>query len=182
MSTSACPPRPPPPARWLWLCLALLMGAAGAATAEHPDKGLLIEAGFISKFPAFISWPGEEAPFRFCTLGPTPLAAPLASVLRHTRIRGARPQLREVDPDTAADCHLLYIPPDRRAALPQIVERLAGRPVLTVGDSPGLARQGVHINLYRKEGRIRFEVNPAALHRAGLRASFRLLEMARVIE
>ena len=54
--------------------------------------------------------------------------------------------------------------------------------VLTVGDTDGFARDGVAINLYTFDNRVRIEVNSAAAARAGLQLSANLMRLARVVE
>ena len=54
--------------------------------------------------------------------------------------------------------------------------------VLTVSDTNGFAHQGVIINLIKVDNKIRFEINPAAAERAGLKISSHLLRLARIVE
>ena len=50
--------------------------------------------------------------------------------------------------------------------------------VLTIGESPDFLREGGIINLLLVGRRVRFEVNPDAAARAGLRLSSQLLQLA----
>ena len=61
-----------------------------------------------------------------------------------------------------------------------ILDELCGAPVLTVSDGAELIRSGGSIGLIVEEGRMRFAINPDAAHRAGLRLSSRLLQLAKI--
>ncbi|PWF48644.1 YfiR family protein [Massilia glaciei] len=59
----------------------------------------------------------------------------------------------------------------------------AGREhVLLFGEGGQMAAQGVHIGFFPDQGRLRVEVNRKALEASGLKASFRLLEVAKIVE
>jgi hypothetical protein len=55
---------------------------------------------------------------------------------------------------------------------------LEGASILTIGDTAGFARQGVIINFYLENRKVRFEINAAAARRAGLTISSKLLKLA----
>ena len=50
-----------------------------------------------------------------------------------------------------------------------------------MGNTPGFAKRGVAVNLIRDNDRMRFEVNRQALDHAGLRASYQLLDLAKLV-
>jgi hypothetical protein len=53
--------------------------------------------------------------------------------------------------------------------------------VLTVSDERGFAQQGVGINFYTEEDKVRFEINQDAVNRSGLRISSKLLSLAKIV-
>jgi hypothetical protein len=64
--------------------------------------------------------------------------------------------------------------------VPEILAALEGKPVLTVGDSDGLAERGVIINMFIEDSKVRFEINQAAALKSKLQISSRLLRLARL--
>lgn len=64
----------------------------------------------------------------------------------------------------------------------RILASLKGRPVLTMGDTPGLAEQGVMVNLVRDSGRVRIEINLGAVKAAGLEIASPLLAKCRIVD
>lgn len=152
------------------------------------DKENLIKAGFITKFPAYVTWPHledrQQAPvFRYCVLGPSAITGFLRSLVNLSDSGPRNAQVHVVHRIAASmPCELLFIPDAQAQRVSEVVTALRDRAVLLIGETPGLARQGAHINLYRAEGRIKFEINRSTVKKSGLQISFRLLELARVID
>ena len=68
----------------------------------------------------------------------------------------------------------------RASALP-VLQSLGSAPVLTVGESDGFASAGGVIGLYMEGDKVRFEANPDAAQRAGLKLSSQILRLARLV-
>jgi hypothetical protein len=72
----------------------------------------------------------------------------------------------------------VFIVPGAIAGLPHVLDALRGKPVLTVADSPGAARQGVVLNMRLTQDKISFEANQRAARSAGLGLSSQMLRLA----
>jgi hypothetical protein len=55
-------------------------------------------------------------------------------------------------------------------------------PVLTVSEMPGFDELGGMVNFFIEDRRIRFEINPQAAARSGLRISSQLLNLSRIVD
>jgi hypothetical protein len=77
---------------------------------------------------------------------------------------------------------MIFLTRDAGLSLADLAERVADRPILVVGESPGFAAEGGMINFVLEGTKLRFEVNPSAATRAGLSISSRLLKLARVVK
>jgi hypothetical protein len=62
--------------------------------------------------------------------------------------------------------------------LPEILAAIRKQPILTVGDQERFAHQGGMINFVKQGGKVRFEVNSAAVEAGGLKMSAKLLQVA----
>ena len=173
-----------------FLLRAVIAAAAGGwlpgAASQESGQTLLLKAGFITKFPNFVTWPdagaSQDGDFPICVFGDTAIEAPLREVAAHGQVYGRPIRVRRVTAIPGlGECQLLFIPAVERTRLGNILGYTREKPILTVGDSEGFAEKGVLINLYVEDQRVRFEINREAVARSGLRLSFRLLETAGVI-
>jgi hypothetical protein len=63
-----------------------------------------------------------------------------------------------------------------------MLDEVKGAPILTVGDGDAFASGGGMIGLFVEDGRMRFAINTEAAHRAGLRFSSKLLNLAKIVK
>jgi hypothetical protein len=166
-----------------WLLL-LLAGAASPARGDELEYP--VKAEFIERFTRFVDWPGDsgDGAFVLCEVGDSPLDPYLSRLARERRIKERAVELRRLKPGAdPSGCHVLFIAAGERQHLKTIVSRVEGKPILTVADAEGFARDGVLINLFVDEdGRVRFEINPTRLRKSGLTVSAQLLRLARLVE
>ncbi len=163
----------------LWLPL-VLAGPEWAAAASGHDQQR-VQAAFLYNFLKFCIWPeAAEGPLVIGTFREAPDAA-LCAVAGKTA--GGRPvAVRRVDSlAEARACQLLFVPDGSRERLEGLFAGLAGRPVLTVGETEDFARLGGIIGLVRSGDRLRFEVNLDAARDAGLELSSQLLKLASIV-
>lgn len=76
------------------------------------------------------------------------------------------------------DCHLLFVKDVSYQAMSDLLRIIGRKGVLTVGDSPGFAKDGGMIGFVIHEGSVRIEINLRAATNAGLIVSAKLLEVA----
>ncbi len=76
---------------------------------------------------------------------------------------------------------MLFVSPSEEGSIGKIVDRFRGRPVLTVGETPGFAQQGGMITFTTIENKLRFRVNLPQAQEASLQISSKLLRWAEVM-
>ncbi|MBW3671299.1 MAG: YfiR family protein [Acidobacteria bacterium] len=159
-----------------------------ALHAEQPSEYAL-KAEFIERFTRFVDWPedrvfrtGHDGSFVIGIVGEDPFGPHLQRLARSRRIKGERIQIHGIiEPEDVVKCQLLFISESEKSRLRAILAQAGGRPILTIGDTPGFAEAGVLINFYLDGDRIRFEINETAFARSGLHVDTKLLKLARVI-
>ena len=172
-------------ATWVFALLVLLPGMARAQSPAPVEAEL--KAEFLERFTRFIDWPesefkSPESPFAVCLLGQTPLEPYLSRMARTRRLKGRAIQVRTLGgPSEVGGCAMVWIPPEAAGSLEQVLERTAGKAILTVGDTEGLAARGAHINLKREGARLTFDINVAQAKRSGLRFSSQLLQLGHLV-
>jgi len=144
-----------------------------------------VKAAFVYNFIKFVEWPdggrGGKLPedaVSLCVLGGLPDKASFEA-LDGQEIAGKRLSVEFLAAsEEARDCAVLFLPSGASKRLPDVLEVLKGRPVLTIGDTDGYARRGVMINMYLENKRVRFEINAESAGAAGLRISAKLFSLA----
>ena len=164
-----------------WSILALVCLAAPSVSAQSEDQ---VKAAFLFNFARYVEWPAEAfegsgAAITICVLGDEGFEEIVASTVAGKRV-GERPVEVASSVEDFARCHLAYVGDDE-ADVPAILARLDGRSVLTVADRAGFAAAGGIANFFRADNKIRFEINPGAAKRAGLKIRSSLLRLARVV-
>jgi uncharacterized protein DUF4154 len=167
----------------LYLVLATTVTVTvGAKTVSgRPQPGEYeVKAAFLYNFLTFVEWPApvkRDGALRVCVMAEPP------ALNAFTELNGQIATGRKIDAihvapgDSLGTCHALFIGSQAGHNLPRIMKALEGTSVLTIGDTAGFARQGVMINFYLHNKKVRFEINAAAARRAGLAISSKLLKL-----
>lgn len=174
-------------ARSIPLIAALLATIAGPriAAAEAADQ---VKAAFLFNFARYVEWPesafaGPDSAIRICLIGGDGFREVLSAAVSGRTV-GERPV--EVLPlaslDDAARCHLLFFEEEAVAQGAAVAERIGSQAVFTISDRAGFAADGGIANFILVDQKIRFEINPRAAKRAGLKISSSLLRLAKLVD
>ena len=166
-------------------CLILFLWAPRVCRADAPREYQL-KAAFIYNFMQFVEWPASafpdgRAPIVLATIGDDPFQGALDHAVSGKHVNGRPIVVKHFT--RAADvqgCHLIFFADGQDEQFNAVTQKLGNAPVLTVGDSDAFTREGGIIRFYEEDNRLRFEVNPKAATRAGLRISSKLLKLARI--
>jgi hypothetical protein len=145
-----------------------------------------LRAAFLYNFAKFTEWPPDglpAGPLTLCVLDDTAVEGALSELVGNSMINGRTVTIsRNASGARLRACHLLYVGEANSARAAAILEELLGAPVLTVSNGDDFIRLGGIVGLFVEEGRMRFAINPDAAHRAGVRLSSRLLQLARIFK
>lgn len=161
------------------ISLAICMLLAPTAHAEA-DLETKVKAAYIYNLTRFVDWPRLPADsMRICVIGNDQVGSVLGE-LGNRQVKD-RPLKIEVNmPSDLTSCQVLFISRSTRK-WEDMLARLRGASVLTVGDQEGFARSGGMVGFYSEDGRIRLEINPPAARNANLKISSKLLELSRTV-
>jgi hypothetical protein len=176
--------------------LPILLGAI-ALNAQNTSGSAeyLIKAGFIYNFANLVQWPSSsfaqpDSPIVIVILGEDHFGTTLDRALDGKKVnarsfvikraKSISELQRTLGPQK--DCQILYVSSSEMPHLSDAIQMLRGVPVLTIGETPGFARNGGIINLILEDNKVRFEVNVAAAKEADLNISSRLLALARIVQ
>ena len=172
----------PRPYMEILILAACLLALPAIARAQAPEYDL--KAAFLFNFVKFVEWPadafaGERAPMTICVYGEDPFGPALDAVVQDERV-GERSLLiqRPAGLDGLGGCHVLFVSRSERERMGEVLAKVQGAPVLTVGDADGFLRAGGVINFVLEGGKVRFLIDQAAAERSGLRVSSKLMRLA----
>ena len=136
-----------------------------------------IKAAFLHNFARFAEWPDSHFPrsteeFRMGVLGSADAADALQKLLKDKRIAGrALKILRGQVPADLKACAMVYVTAPEKDQIPRLLEEFKALPILTVGETEGFAQSGGILNFYIDQNKVKFEINPDAASRAGLKVT-----------
>ncbi|HFE36978.1 MAG TPA: YfiR family protein [Gammaproteobacteria bacterium] len=148
------------------------------------DTEYTIKAAIVYKLPKFVSWP-EDAfkettnSFYICLLGNDGFRAAL-NTLTSRKIAGRSIVVTqfEVNQIPNETCHLVFVSRKAQAYLPNLLKSFLNKPMLTISDIPGFAKNGGHIEIYKKNKRFAFRINNKVAKQARLILAAPLLSMS----
>lgn len=167
------------------LCVLLSVGlpvVAAVAPAEYRVKAV-----FLFNFAQFVEWPADTftdpgQPFVIGVLGKDPFGSELDTVVRgETVAQRALVVERYHNVGELHNCNILYIARSEIGHLPQVLEALQGRSVLTVSDADGDDQTGVMIRLVNRSNRVRLQIDVGAAKAGHLTISSKLLRPAEIV-
>ncbi len=173
-------------------------GAETDALAQDRTPGAQVarrKALFIEQFTRLIDWPAHKLPpdgrFVLCLLGSSDTAAELIKLAGARRFKDHPVEVRRLPAEGAPDlsgCHLIYLASSAAPRVAQVAAAVAGKPILTVGDTAGFAARGLYFNLFEEtrgpdqERFVNFEVNVPAVKRSVLAFDAQLLNHGRKVD
>lgn len=176
----------------LLICLLWAGGEVRAARAQDVDAYAL-KAAYIFNFTKFIQWPvgggaDGDLSFHILVAGKDAVEAQFKTIdgknngmgiVRIERLASPTPAID----DAAQHCHVVFISDQvGESDTRRILERFAGKPILSIGEMRNFSRMGGVITLFTHNDRLAFEINLAAAKTQGLKISSRLLRLAVVVE
>ena len=171
--------------RLLVVAGALLFETAGPLRGG-PANEYALKSVFLYNFCHFIEWPGSafsspNEPLIIGIVGEDPFGSLLSEAIEGETYRGRPIQIayfhsaREIK-----HCHLLFIGRAEEGKLDAILAMVAGKSVVTVGETDDFLARGGMIALPAERNRVRLRINPTPLRAASLEVSSKLLRVADV--
>ncbi|PID73728.1 MAG: hypothetical protein CSB33_02155 [Desulfobacterales bacterium] len=180
------------------LAAALLLLAAAVPAVSQPLTGeeYQVKAGFLYHFIRFTRWPGTafsrpDEPLMLCVANDgRPVKA--LEALRDKTVHGRRIEVTfhpalfsgasgRGNSGSSLNCHCLFLVSRDSKTVAHLLPVLlpnARSPVLLIGQTEDCMAAGLMVRFFIRDKRLRFEVNPAAVSRAGLSMSSQLLMSA----
>jgi len=165
------------------ILLFFLIAAWETTSAQNLEY--FAKASYIEKFARFTEWPAEARKDTFIIMvyGKSPIEAALGKLAKKYTIKNKPISVKYISNiDDAGACNILFIAPSEKNNLNRLLSIVQNKHILTVGESDGFCKKGVHLNFYNTpEGSIYFEINPSKIKMSGLRVDMYMMEFGKVI-
>jgi len=142
-----------------------------------------LKAEIISRFAPYIEWPSAalapEAPLLLCVVNDQGVADALQRATADRTVGSHKLAVKSLAATAALpSCQVLYVAgEDAKRSL----DTVAAAPVFTIGDASDFVSTGGMVKLFRRNDRLRFEVNLEPIERVGMKLSSRVLALADVV-
>jgi hypothetical protein len=169
------------------LTMLVALSFRGTAVQGQGFKEYELKAAFLYNFAQFVDWPPEafpsaDTPLVIGVLGADPFGATLDELVHNEVVKARKlvvQRFRRVE--DIGLCHILYVSQSETPRLDQILARIKGKPILTVGDSEGFAQRGGMVRFLTERNKIRLKINVQATKAANLTISSKLLRAADLV-
>jgi hypothetical protein len=173
-----------------FLAIAVMISGLPSLAQEPMPLDYQVKAAFLVNFPKYVDWPANtfaepNSPIVVAVFGDDNVADEFQSMIQDGLVISGHPVvLKKItkEAEIGRDCQILYIAASERPEIPNILAKVQGLGILTVGETEGFLESGGIINLVPKNHKIRLQVNLTAAGRAHLKISSRLLVAADVVE
>ncbi len=158
------------------LIWSILTSSLLAQYSEKTIKGVLLE-----RFSNFIQWPDEGDEFTICIYKDPQMVEDMRPLYAQRKIHKKTIDIFNVnsldDSKVRSKCDVLYF--GTRETTTKLLNKLHKINILTVSDSQ--TPDNAIINFYMANSKIKFAIDESALNDANLRANYRLLKSAKII-
>jgi hypothetical protein len=171
-----------------WLILFVLLPGGGISLPAQTTKEYQIKAAFLLNFIQFVEWPSgvftnDAEPFRIGILGENPFGAALEETVQGEAVNNRKIIIQHAQRiSELKDCQMIFISKSEKGRMGEILAEVDSGPVLTVSEMEGFAQSGGVINFYLQDKKVRFEINPTAARRGGLKVSSQLLSLGKIVQ
>lgn len=187
-SNRKCKSVPPSVRRAAFALLSVLFffGPATAFCDSVTGSEYEVKLGFIYNFINFVTWPettfeSNSDPLVMCIASDNPSSEVLFK-MDGKRINQRKIKVITYQEETClTQSHTLFFATQDKAFIQQVLDRIRGLSILTIGEVDGFARMGGVINFFEDHNRLRFRVNIDAVKRNALKMSSQLLVSAQIV-
>lgn len=142
-----------------------------------------VKAAFVLNFLRLIEFPERDANragYNICVLA-TPTALREFQQVGGKTINGKPVTVMRASSSEPSLCDALYIGEEQLEEGKSTLQKLKNTPTVTIGETEDLFADGLIIQFFLQEGRIRFQINLKAVDKQRLKLSSKLMSLARIV-
>jgi len=171
------------------LCFVLaLLACEGAwcapAQSQSPPSEYDVKAAMLLNFVRFTDWPteafaSEQSPFVIGVVGKDPFGEVIDNTFSGKSVKGRSFVVKRLTADqNLKSCHVLFVPASEKRRQRELLDKLRGAPVLTVGETYDFRDHAGAVQFVLKDNSVGFNVNLNAAKAGKLHISSNVLRQA----
>jgi hypothetical protein len=164
---------------FLLLCIVLAWNVSAQERPTHE-----IHSAMLYNFIKYVQWPneGDAGEFVVGVLGDDNVFNTLKQWYDGKPKGSKKYVIKKLGTATeAGDCNVVYVGKSKNKEFEAIKTTITGKSILTITDGNGMAQKGSCINFKVIDGKLKFELNQAAVSSYNLKVSGQLTSMAILI-
>jgi hypothetical protein len=152
--------------------------------SQSPPSEYEAKAAMLLNFVRFTDWPqeafsSEQAPFVIGVVGKDPFGAVLDNTFSGKSVKGRSFVVKRLTADQyLKSCHLLFVPASEKRHQRDLLNKLRGAPVLTVGETYDFRDHAGVVQFVLKDNTVGFNINLNAAKAGRLHISSNVLRQA----
>jgi TonB family protein len=161
---------------------ALCLVVAQPGLAQSRDERA-VRAAYIFNLIKLVEWPGDNKEVVIGLLGDRETSEFLQKMLdgKSADSRAIHVMLFPSD-EELRKCNIVYVADEQRKVVRAILDKIADRPILSVGESDFFAQDGGMIALIEFGEQIQPQLNADAVQHAGIKISPRFVALAKIVQ
>lgn len=164
------------------ICVLSLLVLGSAASRAQTQDERAVRAAYVFNLAKFIEWPPDKNELVLGFYGSAETGDYLRKMLDGKTAESRLVHILLFPNDSEVPkCDMVYIAESQKKKIRAVLDRVAGKNIVTVGEADWFAQEGGMVALVNNEDHIRLEVNLEALQRAGVKAGPRLLSVATIV-
>lgn len=148
----------------------------------------IIKAAYIERITRFVEWPVNDKSlsadrFVLGVFGETDFYNTLTDVFKEKPIKDHQVTVILIkSPEQVNTCDICYISEKAKPLLSKFVDAANSNGVLLISETTDFCKEGVHINFYLENEKLKFEINEKSITSAGFKVSYLLMQNTRLIQ
>jgi hypothetical protein len=168
------------------LALMALVATGNSSAAPAQPTEYALKSVFLYNFCRFMEWPNSafsspNDPLVIGVVGDDPFGSLLNEAVEGETYHGHPIRIEHYhSPRDIKHCQVLFVSHSETSRTKEILAAVAGKSIVTVGETDGFLDMGGMIALTADHNRVRLRVNPANLRAANIDVSSKLLRVAEI--
>lgn len=166
------------------LAALMTMPSLGMSAADEYQ----LKAVFLLRFTQFITWPeeafeSEDSEFQICVYETHPFEDLIELAIDEQSIGEHKLVFNIVEEfESLKACQMIFISRYQEDVVTDIVKQVYDLPILIVSDADGSVHQGVMINFYQENSKIRLKVNRKRAESSNLAIPSAILQLSQICD